>query len=290
VALYNKNINPRKFHKSQLKIYAYVIPLALFMLMPIVFIFSHALKPMDELFAFPPRFFVTRPTLENFRNLVAASRISSIPVSRYVFNSLVVTLSVVTFSVLFSSMAGFALSKMRFRGSKAIFEINRAALMFVPVAVMIPRYLTITAIGIKDTYMAHILPLLAMPIGLFLIKQFIDQIIPMELIEAGYIDGANDFKIYTKIILPLIKPALATTAILSFQAVWGNIETSAMFVTSEGMRTLPFYMGTMTSTANIVAGQGMQAAATLIMFLPNLILFIILQSNVMNTVAHSGMK
>ena len=209
--------------------------------------------------------------------------------SRYVFNSIVITFIVVFASIIISSMAGYALSKMRFKSKGALLEINNLALMFVPVAVMIPRYLVIDKVGISDTYFAHILPLLAMPVGLFLIKQFMDQI-PDELIEAATIDGANEFQIYLKIIMPIVRPALATAAILVFQQVWNNIESSSLFVTSEGLRTLAFYMSTLASNTNVVAGQGMAAAASLIMFLPNLILFIFLQSKVMNTMAHSGLK
>ena len=282
-------VNPSRFDKSQLKFYVYLIPLAIFMALPIIFIICHAFKPMDELFAFPPKFFVSRPTLDNFRNLFSQSNDSGIPLSRYVFNSVLITTLVVFASIIISSMAGYALSKMRFKSKGVLLEINNLALMFVPVAVMIPRYLVIDKVGISDTYFAHILPLLAMPVGLFLIKQFMDQI-PDELIEAATIDGANEFQVYLKIIMPIVRPALATAAILVFQQVWNNIESSSLFVTSEGLKTLAFYMGTLASNTNAVAGQGMAAAASLIMFLPNLILFIFLQSKVMNTMAHSGLK
>lgn len=282
-------VNPSRFDKSQFKFYVYLVPLAIFMALPIVFIVCHAFKPMDELFAFPPKFFVSRPTLDNFSNLLSQSSDSGIPLSRYVFNSVIVTTIVVFASIIISSMAGYALSKLRFKSKGALLEINNLALMFVPVAVMIPRYLVIDKVGISDTYFAHILPLLAMPVGLFLIKQFMDQI-PDELIEAATIDGANDFQVYLKIIMPIVRPALATAAILVFQQVWNNIESSSLFVTSESLRTLAFYMSTLASNTNVVAGQGMAAAASLIMFLPNLILFIFLQSKVMNTMAHSGLK
>lgn len=282
-------VNPSRFDKSQWKFYVYLIPLAIFMALPIIFIICHAFKPMDELFAFPPKFFVSRPTLDNFRNLFSQSNDSGIPLSRYVFNSVLITTLVVFASIIISSMGGYALSKMRFKSKGVLLEINNLALMFVPVAVMIPRYLVIDKVGISDTYFAHILPLLAMPVGLFLIKQFMDQI-PDELIEAATIDGANEFQIYLKIIMPIVRPALATAAILVFQQVWNNIESSSLFVTSEGLRTLAFYMSTLASNTNAVAGQGMAAAASLIMFLPNLILFIFLQSKVMNTMAHSGLK
>ena len=289
MAFKSSGVNPKRFHRSQLKFYVFLIPFAIFMLLPIVFIFNHAFKPLDELYAFPPRFFVLKPTVENFANLFDLANTSGIPLSRYIFNSLLVTGAVVFLSVFISTLAGYVLSKKQFRGKNAIFEINNAALMFVPIAVMIPRYLTVSILGIEDTYFAHIFPLIAMPVGLFLIKQFIDQI-PDTLIEAAVIDGASNFKIYWKIILPLIRPAVATAAILAFQLVWNDLETSTLFTTSENMRTLAFYMSTLAIETNVVVGQGMAAVAALIMFVPNLLLFIILQSKVMNTMSHSGLK
>jgi ABC-type glycerol-3-phosphate transport system permease component len=143
-----------------------------------------------------------------------------------------------------------------------------------------------------DTFWVHILPGLAMPVGLFLIKQFIDGI-PDEVIEAAQIDGANDVAVYLRIVLPMIKPAIATIAILTFQATWNNAEISTMYINNESLKTFAFYLTTLTSTAtgaNVVAGQGMAAAASLIMFLPNLIIFIFLQSQVMSTMSHSGLK
>lgn len=289
MAYRGNRINPKRFEKGQIKIILAVLPLVLFMGLPIVFIFNHAFKPMDELFAFPPKFFVTRPTLDNFTKLFKASRTAGIPMSRYAFNSIVVTIAVVFSSIVFSTAAGFALSKLKFKGKNTLMNINQAALMFVPVAVMIPRYLTVDKLGLTNTYFAHILPLIPLPVALFLVKQFIDQV-PDSLIDAAYIDGATDFKVYTKIVIPLIKPAIATAAILVFQQVWVNMETSNYYISDEGLKTLTFYMNTLANANNNVAGQGMAAAASLIMFVPNLILFIILQSSIMNTMAHSGIK
>lgn len=283
-------IDPTRFHKSQLKFYIILIPLAIFMILPIIFIFSHALKPIDELFAYPPRFFAKRPTIENFALLFQLSSTSGIRIGRYVFNSLLVTLAVVLLSVLISAMAGYAFSKLKFKLKGLLFEINTLALMFVPIAVAISRYFVLVKLGIMDTYWVHILPLVAMPVGLFLLKQFIDQV-PNEIIEAAVVDGANDFQIFLKIVVPVIKPALATVAILAFQAVWNNVETSTMYVNNESMKTLAFFMNTIaSSTGNTIAGQGMAAAASVIMFVPNLVIFIALQSKVMNTMAHSGLK
>ena len=289
MALKKVGTNPDRFEKSQIKFYVVLAPFVAFMLLPIIFILNHALKPMDELFPYPPRFFAQQPTWDNFRNLFRASQISSIPISRYIFNSVVVTVIVLILSILISTMAAFVLSKKQFRSKKLLLEINNVALMFVATAVTIPRYLIVETLGITDTVWAHILPLLVMPVGLFLVKQFIDQV-PDTLIEAAVIDGATDWQIYRRIILPLIKPAIATLAILSFQTVWNNLETSQLYVNTDSLRTLAFYMNTLASQSNVVAGQGIAAAASLIMFVPNLVLFIIFQSNVMNTMSTSGIK
>ena len=289
MALRKVGINPSRFDKSQIKYYIILAPFVAFMVLPIIFIVNHAFKPMGELFAFPPTFFVKSPTLDNFENLFKASQQTNVPFSRYLFNSMVITIIVVFVSVLISSMAAYVLSKKEFRGKKWGLELNNAALMFVPTAVTIPRYLVISVLGMENTILAHILPLLAMPVGLFLIKQFIDQI-PNELIEAGYIDGASEWTIFSKVILPLIRPAIATAALLIFQVVWNNMETSDLFITDEAKRTLAFYLGTFATQTNIVVGQGIAAAASLIMFLPNILLFVLLQSKVMNTMSHSGIK
>ena len=284
-------MNPDRFEKGQIKLYIFVIPLALLTGLPIIFIFFHAFKPMEELFAFPPKFITTHPTLDNFRNLFKASRSAGIPLSKYVLNSLLITAAVMLFSLLFTTMAAFALSKLKFRGRTLMMKINEIAIMFVAVAVMIPRYLIVNKLGLVDSYWAQILPLIPLPVALFLVKQFVDQV-PDSLIEAAYVDGAGDLRIYFKIILPLIKPAVATAAILVFQQVWTNLEASNYYINDEGLKSLAFYMNTLTSTSttNTVAGQGISAAAGLIMFVPNLILFCILQKNVMNTMAHSGIK
>ena len=289
----NRGINPQGFHVSQLKFYVVLLPLSLVMLLPIVYIFSSAFKPPDELFAFPPRFFVVNPTFQNFTDLFSKLSISGIPVSRYLFNSILITVITVAASIIVSSAAAYALSKKRFKLKKTLFAINNIALMFVPIAVTIPRFLVIERLNLLDTFWVHILPVLAMPVGLFLLKQFIDGI-PDEVIEAAQIDGASDWWIYWRIILPMIRPALATIAILTFQAAWNNADTSTLYVNNESLRNLAFYLSTLTSTtatgASAVAGQGVAAAAALIMFLPNLVIFIFLQSQVMSTMSHSGLK
>lgn len=283
-------INPSRFDKSQIKFYFILIPFAIIMGLPIVYIFNHAFKPIDELFAFPPKFLVQKPTMANFTKLLNSTNVGSTPVSRYLFNSIIVSATVVLFTIVIGTMAGYVLSKKQFRGKKFMLEINNIALMFVSAAVTIPRYLVINKLGLINTFWVHIFPMLALPVGLFLIKQFVDQI-PDEMIEAAVMDGASDWAIYRRVILPMIKPAIATVAILAFQAAWNNVETSDLYINNENLKTFAFYMSTLTSNqGNTVAGQGLSAAASLIMFLPNLIIFIFMQKQVMDTMAHSGIK
>ncbi|XMB72300.1 carbohydrate ABC transporter permease [Mycoplasmatota bacterium WC30] len=282
-------ISPTRFHRSQLKYILIITPVAMFMLLPLIYIFNYAFKPLEEMFYYPPRFLVEKFTLQNFVRLFSVTGTSGIPMSRYLFNSVIVTVLVIVTSVIFSTLAGYALSKLNFKGKKLMNEINTLALMFVGIAVMIPRYLIIEKLGLIDNFFIHVLPYLAIPVGLFLIKQFIDQI-PNELLDASRIDGANEWQIYTKIILPLIKPAIATIVILSFQSVWNSADTSITYINNDSLKTFAFYMNTLTTNTNGVAGQGMAAAASLIMFLPNLIIFMVMQSKVMDTMAHSGIK
>lgn len=289
-------INPTKFSSGQIKFYAILIPLCIFMLLPIIYIVNQAFKPLDELFAFPPTFFVRQPTVDNFRDLAATAATTGVPMSRYLFNSIVVTILSLGLNLLFVVMSAYALSKKEFKAKKRLLSINEIALMFVGTAVAIPRYLVIIGIQIDNTIWAHILPALAMPVGLFLVKQFVDQV-PDSLIEAAKIDGATDITIVRKVVIPLVKPALATAAILTFQAVWNSAEASNLYIVDETLKTFPFYLNSLTasgfSTATgvvSIAGAGVAAAASLITFLPNLIIFIFMQSNVMNTMAHSGIK
>ncbi|MEP7357764.1 MAG: carbohydrate ABC transporter permease, partial [Anaerolineales bacterium] len=182
--------------------------------------------------------------------------------------------------------------KKKFKLKKTLFAVNTVALMFVPIAVTIPRFLIIEKLGLMDTFWVHILPGLALPVGLFLLKQFVDGV-PDEVVEAAQVDGASDLLIYWKIIMPMIRPALATIAILTFQATWNNADTSTLYINREALKTFAFYLNTLTTTtagANAVAGQGIAAAASLIMFVPNLVMFVFLQSAVMSTMSRSGLK
>ena len=282
-------INPTHFNKSQIKFIIAVLPLAIIMLLPIVYMFAHSLKPFSELYEYPPRFFVRRPTLDNFISLFRFTSQAGVPLSRYFFNSLIQSVFVILLTLLFGSLAAYSFSFLSYKGKKLLLSMNQVAIMFVAVAVAVPRYLVMSKLHLINNYLSLIIPLIAMPVGVFLMKQFMDQI-PRELTDAAKIDGANKFQIYFKIIIPLIKPALCTVAILSFQAAWNNTEASNIYVNDEALKTMAYYFSTISLGTSSIAAQGMVAAAGLIMFVPNLVFFLIVQNQVMNTMAYSGMK
>lgn len=290
-AFQGTKINPTSFSRKQIPFYLFLIPLALFMILPVIFIVNQAFKPLDELFLFPPRFFVRKPTLQNFADLFRTATSTGVPLTRYLFNTIIITVVLVMLTIYISVTTGYVLSKKKFKAKKVLFSINQTALMFVRTAVLIPTFFIIVKIGLNNNPLVHILPYLAVPVSVFLMKQFIDQI-PDQLIEAARMDGANDFQIVIKIIIPLTVNAIATIAILTFQSAWGAVEASNLYISDETMKSFAFYLNTLasTNTGSALAGVGMAAAAGFIMFLPNLIIFIVMQSRVMNTMAHAGIK
>ena len=287
--LKGKRVNPKYFSRDQIKFYVILIPIAIIMILPVVYMANEAFKPLGELYAFPPTLFVKEPTLANFKKLFELSGSTGVPMTRYLLNSIFITLVTVILNIYITVACAFVLSKKgHYRITKWFFSINQMALMFVQVAVTVPRYIIIVRMGMIDTWSAHIFPLIAMPIGIFLMKQFIDDV-PDALIEAAYVDGAGNFTVLRKVIMPLTKPAIATVAILTFQSAWQATEASNNFITSDVMKTIYYYLNAL-QTNNAVAARGVVAAGTILLFLPNLIMFICMQSRVMSTMSHSGIK
>lgn len=264
---------------------------ALVSLLPIVYVVCNAFKPLEELFVYPPQFFVKNPTLQNFWDFIYATDVSTVPFTRYLFNSVVVTLSTTALTIVVSLCCAYAFSKLKFPGQGWLFQMITIALMFSPEAVVITRYLIVSGIGMIDTYWAHILPHLALPMGVFLMKQFMDQV-PNSLCEAAKIDGASELRILWNIITPAVLPAVGAVVIIAFQNVWGDMTTSTLYTTSESMKTLPYFVNSLTSglTATSVARKGATAAAGLVMLLPNFIIFAVLQKSMIATMVTSGIK
>ncbi|TDL57613.1 carbohydrate ABC transporter permease [Paenibacillus dendritiformis] len=280
----------RNLDGTQIALLILLSLLAVFMLLPLVFIFNHAFKPLHELFLFPPTFFVKQATMQNFIDLLNASQDTFLPVTRFILNSVIVTVLSTVGMVVLGALCAYPLSKHPFPGRKLVFGTILLSIMIAVETMGIPRYIVVKYLGIMNTYWGHVLPILALPVGVFLMKQFMDQV-PNELMEAAKLDGASEWRIFTRIMIPIVSPAMATITILSFQTAWGNAETSALFMQNDAMKTLPFYVESLTSNlANSVARQGVAAAASLIMFIPNLIIFLLSQRKVIQTMAHSGIK
>jgi ABC-type glycerol-3-phosphate transport system permease component len=272
-------------------LYVLLTLVGLFMVVPIVFNFTNALKPVQELFIFPPRIYVENPTFQNFKDLFLLTANAVVPATRYLFNSIVVTTLTVVGVVLVSALCAYPLAKHNFPGRNILFATILLSLMFAAETVAIPRYLVVSNLGIMNTYFGHILPHLAAPVSVFLMRQFVDQGVPNELLEAAKVDGAREITVFYKIVIPLIMPAVATVAILTFQAAWGDVGTSRLFMQDESMKTFPFFLSTfVTGGATGIARQGVVAASALVLFLPNLLFFLFFQSKVIATMAHSGIK
>jgi len=258
---------------------------AAFTSMPLVLTISNAFKPLDELFFFPPRFLVRNPTLYNFADLFIIMQESWVPFSRYFLNSVIITGFGTTGHLIFASMAAYPLAKNQFPGKNILFSMVVLSLMFTGHVTHIPNFLIISALGINNTYLAIILPAFSASLGLYLMKQFMEQI-PDSLIESARLDGASEFFIWRKIIMPNVKPAWLTLIILMFQALWAT--TGGVFLRSEELKPLTFAMNQIQLGGPARAGAN--AAVMLITMAVPITFFIISQSKIIETMATSGMK
>jgi putative chitobiose transport system permease protein len=256
-----------------------------FMLLPLVYAFVSAFKPMDEIFLFPPRFFVANPTLDNFVQLSQVLSNYWVPFSRYLFNSVFVTAAATVGSVIIASMAAYPLAKHRFPGKKALSEIIVLSLLFTPQVIYIPQYIIIAKLGMINSYWALILPVVATTLGVYLMKQFMTQV-PDSLLEAARIDGAGELRTWWAVVMPSVKPAWLTLVIFAFQQIWNQPGNS--YIYDESMKVLPSIMTQI--QAGGLARAGVVAAVTLVMMLPPLVLFQLAQKSVIETMATSGIK
>lgn len=279
---------PRKLNRSFTVSFLLFVLLALFgsfMALPLIYAINNAFKPLDELFIFPPRFFVNNPTLDNFFDLVAIMGNSWVPLSRYITNTLLITLAGTIGHIIFASAAAYPLAKYRFLGSSTLFSIVVLSLMFSGHVTATPNYMVMSWLGWINTHASIIVPSLAFPLGLFLMKQFMEQI-PDALLEAAKIDGANEYRIYWSIVMPNVKPAWLTLLILQFPALWGT--DGGSFIYSENLKTLHYALGQIVQGG--IARAGVGAAVALILMVVPITLFVISQSSVIQTMATSGMK
>lgn len=258
---------------------------AAFMLLPFIYSVLQSLKPMEEIFAYPPKFFVMNPTLENYKMIWQLSDDLWIPFSRYIFNSVFVTVVGIVASFSVGAIAAFPLAKYDFIGNKTISRLVTLALLFVGPVTGLPQYIIVAKLGLINTYPAIILPVVAGPLNLFLMKNFMSQI-PDSMIEAATIDGAGMYRTFWSVCLPLVKPAIYTAVIFSFQSLWNS--TGGSYIFEEEMKTLPTMLTQLSSSG--IARTGVAAATSMLLLIPSLLVFVLLQSKVVETMAYSGIK
>ena len=291
-----KNTDKRFFkHKKSHKLnrsragnalmFAVMIICGIFMAVPLVMIVNNAFKPFDELFQYPPKLFVQNPTLKNFKDLMVLMNNSWVPFSRYLFNTLIIAGGGTVGHILLASMAAYPLAKLKLPGKNVIFGIVVLALMFNGTVTSIPNYMIISKLGLNNNYLALILPACASSLGLYLMKQFMEQI-PDSLLESARLDGAGELRIFFTIVMPNVKPAWVTLAIFQFQAMWAN--TGSGFLRSEELKPLQYALYQV--SAGGVMRQGAAAVVQLIIALIPITFFLICQNQVIETMTTSGMK
>ena len=260
--------------------------LGLFMFLPMIYVVMQSLKPLDELWMYPPKFVVMNPTLGNFKDLFTLMNDSWVPFSRYIFNTLFTSIGG-TFGHLFlASMCAYALAKIKFPGGKFVFKTIQTSLMFHSTVTAITSFIIMSAFQMIDTYWAIIIPSWGYTLGLYLMKQFMDSSVPDTVLESARLDGASEIRTYWTIAMPMVKPAWLTLIIYSFQSLWNA--GSSIYIYSEQLKSFNYAIGQI--TAGGIKRQGASAAATVLMMAVPILVFIITQSNIIETMGSSGMK
>ena len=257
-----------------------------FMFLPMLYVVMQSLKPLDELWMFPPRFFVVHPTFSNFGDLFSLMSDSWVPFSRYIFNTVFIT-AVGTFLYVFvASLAAYSLSKLNFPGKKIMFSLVVTSLMFHSTVNQVSHFIILSTLNWVDTYLAIIIPALATPLGLYLIKQFMETSVHDSVLESARLDGASEFRIYWTIAMPMVKPAVLTLIVQTVQGLWNT--GASIYIHSEQLKTFNYAIQQI--VAGGVARAGAGAAATVVMMLVPIMVFVFNQSKIVETMGASGMK
>ena len=263
-----------------------LIILGIFMFLPMYYIIIQSLKPLDELWMYPPRFYVMSPTFKNYKDLFTLMNISWVPFSRYIFNT-VFTSVAGTFGHLFlASLAAYALAKIKFPGRGAMFQMVQMSLMFNATVTAITQFILMSALGWLDSYLAIIVPAWSSSLGLYLMKQFMDTNVNDSVLESARLDGAGELRTFWVIAMPMVKPAWLTLIIYSFQGLWNA--GASMYIYSEQFKSFNYAIGQI--LAGGIKRQGASGAAQVIMMLVPIAVFVVSQSNIIETMGSSGMK
>lgn len=280
----------RKYTRSKFgnfMFFAFLFLFGAFSVLPLIYSVVTSFKPLDELLVFPPTLFtVKRPTINNYLALPDLISGLNVPLSRYLTNSLFISIAGTVLHVIAATAAAFVLSKVDLKFKKTIFLIIQLSLLFNAYTLSIPRYLIYNGMGIIDTYWVYILPAIPSSMGVFLMKQYMDGYIPDALMEAAKIDGANYLRIFWSIIFPNVRPCVLTLVLFAFQSIWATIPTGTIF--NESLKTLPTVMSTI--GAGGIARSGASMAATVIMMIPPIVVYLFSQSSIKETMGSAGIK
>ena len=263
-----------------------LVLLGAFMFLPMVYVIMQSLKPLDELWMYPPRFYVMSPTLKNFKDLFTLMNISWVPFSRYIFNTVLVSVAGTAGHLFLASLAAYALAKIKFPGRNLMFQTVQMSLMFNATVTAITSFILMSALKWLDSYWALIVPAWCSSLGLYLMKQFMDTNVNDSVLESARLDGARELKIFWIIAMPMVKPAWLTLIIYSFQGLWNA--GASMYIYSEQYKSFNYAIGQILAGGIKRAGAG--AASQVIMMLVPILIFIISQSNIIETMGSSGMK
>jgi multiple sugar transport system permease protein len=253
------------------------------MVAPFVWMVLGSFKPQGEFLRLPPTWLPEQPTTGNYQRLV-----EQLDMPRFFFNSTVVAVAVTAGNLIFSPMLGYALAKLRFLGKGALMGLVLATLMLPGAALLVPLFVLMSAMGLVNSYPALVLPFLAGPFGVFLTRQFFSGL-PDELLEAARIDGASEFRIFWTIAMPLAGPVLATLGILTFLGSWNSFIYPLVMAQEPEMYTLPVALATF-ATGQYQADHGMLMAGAVVLILPVLIIFVLLQRWITEGIATTGLK
>ena len=257
-----------------------------FMILPMIYVIMQSLKPLDELWMFPPRFYVINPTLTNFSDLFSLMSDSWVPFSRYIFNTVFITAAGTVGNLLFASMAAYALSKLKFPGRNIMFTLVVTSLMFHSTVNQVTHFIILSTLGWIDTYLAIIMPSLAGTLGLYLMKQFMESSVSDAVLESARLDGASEFRTFWVIAMPMVKPAWLTLIIETFKGLWNT--GASIYIHSEQLKTFNYAIQQIVSGGVARAGAG--AAATVVMMIVPITVFVLNQSKIIETMGTSGMK
>ena len=257
-----------------------------FMFLPMIYTICQSLKPLDELWMFPPRFFVRNPTLRNFTQLFRLMGTSWVPFSRYIFNTAFISIVGTFGNVMLSSLAAYALAKIKFPGRVFLFNIIVYSLMFHSTVTALTNFIIISALNWMDTYLAIIVPAFCTTMGLYLMKQFMETSVPDAVLESARLDGASEMRILWTIAMPMVKPAWMTLIIFAFKDLW-NSGTST-YIYSEQLKTFNYAINQLVTGS--ISRAGVSGAAMVIMMIVPIAVFVVSQSNVIETMSTSGMK